>query len=228
MRKRSPLTPTMPELTPTVILENASIISEIGGGTTRSINSIKNLKNIALVERICLPHKIQEATVFRLLLLCWLIDRFITFPRSPGTMAPNQSNTLIYENEDVEKVKTYEKKGEWLCWESHSTRRSMFLSKGAAGWWEVEHRVCSLLFLAHYSLFFSWRYTGYRTSPILFVNGTLVSEKFASQARPNQTLLSFLRETMLLTGSKLGCAEGGCGACTVMLSKKDKETGTVK
>jgi hypothetical protein len=36
-------------------------------------------------------------------------------------MAPNQSSTLIYENEDVEKVKTYEKKGELLSRESHST-----------------------------------------------------------------------------------------------------------
>jgi xanthine dehydrogenase/oxidase len=77
-----------------------------------------------------------------------------------------------------------------------------------------------------YSLFLD--IAGYRTSPILFVNGSRVSEKVALQARPNQTLLSFLRETMLLTGSKLGCAEGGCGACTVMLSKKDKETGMVK
>lgn len=61
--------------------------------------------------------------------------------------------------------------------------------------------------------------------PILFVNGNRVPQKQAMQARPNQTLLSFLREVMQLTGSKLGCAEGGCGACTVMISKNDREGG---
>jgi hypothetical protein len=45
----------------------------------------------------------------------------ILFHDHPATMAPNQSNTLIYENEDVEKVKTYEKKGELLSRESYSS-----------------------------------------------------------------------------------------------------------
>lgn len=40
---------------------------------------------------------------------------------------------------------------------------------------------------------------------------------------PATTLLAFVRDTLGLTGAKLTCGEGGCGACTVMVSHWDAD-----
>ncbi len=54
-----------------------------------------------------------------------------------------------------------------------------------------------------------------RTGPAvdLEVNGAPVS----APRRPERTLLQLLRIELGLTGTKLGCGEGECGACTVLL-----------
>lgn len=60
---------------------------------------------------------------------------------------------------------------------------------------------------------------------IFFVNGKKVTD---NNPDPELTLLRYLREKLRLCGTKLGCAEGGCGACTVMISKFDRENNIVK
>jgi len=50
----------------------------------------------------------------------------------------------------------------------------------------------------------------------LTVNGL----KHRVAAPPDETLLSVLRNRLNLTGTKYGCGEGECGACTVLLDGK--------
>ena len=39
---------------------------------------------------------------------------------------------------------------------------------------------------------------------------------------PNKTVLSYVRDDLKKTGTKEGCAEGGCGACTIVLGELKK------
>ena len=39
---------------------------------------------------------------------------------------------------------------------------------------------------------------------------------------PNKTILSYVRDDLKKTGTKEGCAEGGCGACTIVLGELNK------
>lgn len=48
----------------------------------------------------------------------------------------------------------------------------------------------------------------------LFVNG----ERYQVALPPNRTLLDALREDLNLTGTKHGCDDGDCGACTVLVN----------
>ncbi len=50
---------------------------------------------------------------------------------------------------------------------------------------------------------------------------TLNGKPAAAQCRPDTTLLEWLRAHKRLTGTKEGCAEGDCGACTILMSKPD-------
>ncbi|CAI8021904.1 Xanthine dehydrogenase [Geodia barretti] len=60
---------------------------------------------------------------------------------------------------------------------------------------------------------------------VVYVNGKEVIER---QPDPETTLLYFLRNKLHLTGSKLGCGEGGCGACTVMVSSYNREEDVIR
>ncbi|XP_051979767.1 aldehyde oxidase 6 [Xyrauchen texanus] len=59
---------------------------------------------------------------------------------------------------------------------------------------------------------------------IFYVNGKKIMEK---NPDPEAMLLSYVRQKLRLTGTKNGCGGGGCGACTVMVSRYDPESKTI-
>ncbi|MGE5819987.1 MAG: (2Fe-2S)-binding protein [Deltaproteobacteria bacterium] len=47
---------------------------------------------------------------------------------------------------------------------------------------------------------------------------TVNGETYEKEVSPSKSLLNFLRTDLNLTGTKEGCGEGECGACTVVLA----------
>ena len=56
----------------------------------------------------------------------------------------------------------------------------------------------------------------YRTSISMYVNGEKC--QVPEDIDPHSRLVDYLRDTLGKTGTKIGCGEGGCGACSVLLS----------
>lgn len=52
------------------------------------------------------------------------------------------------------------------------------------------------------------------------LNFIVNENKIKINVNPDKRLIDILREDLQLTGTKEGCAEGECGACTVIINKK--------
>jgi len=59
---------------------------------------------------------------------------------------------------------------------------------------------------------------------LVYVNG---KRYLLENPNPEYTLSDFLRTQLKLTGTRIGCNEGGCGGCIVMVSHFDHQKGTI-
>jgi aerobic carbon-monoxide dehydrogenase small subunit len=65
--------------------------------------------------------------------------------------------------------------------------------------------------------FLRFNFSGVLMLSKILVHATLNSSPAAFSCEPRQSLLEVLREGLGLTGTKIACNSGNCGACTVLL-----------
>src|SRR4030095_9092085 len=65
-----------------------------------------------------------------------------------------------------------------------------------------------------------WRVRGIAQNRIIGmsnINLSINGNQYSVEAVPGETLSSLLRQRLRLTGTKIGCEEAECGACTVLV-----------
>lgn len=60
----------------------------------------------------------------------------------------------------------------------------------------------------------------YKHKSKIKIEGVINGQRFCEYIIPVTTLLEFIRDTLHLNGTKMGCGDGECGACTVIMDGK--------